>query len=456
MYSKTTVTVKVLNPVRFERYFLDYTLGQANVSPDTYASLLTAAAPSLPSVVVSQHLLEEFSARIDFGKNAPNVTPPAEDPCQAAQTLGPSFNSNTATNDAVQSLSDDYKTCFRTLYKDALAAYSALEPYINVYSIGPAGPVAPPPADDAAKQAIATFLALEVPVSNSITHIGSAIPPVTPPPAGPPPPAALLELTDVQKLLDAIAADLFGYQQRLKDAPQTTPGARCTQQDGRVFDCIIVLTASTDRPAQAGNMVTRSVTYALNTLNIVANSQDAAFNPASKKSIATVALVYADHPDAKAKYSSLRWEASAGVLISTLPIRSFSVAPTYSGTAVTGNTVAENKSYPTVVPFAAANYRLKDDLGISDWRSSLYWTPFAVGVNPNTKLADFGTGFSLSWREVMLSAFCHFAHDVELTQGFYKGEALPAAFTQALPTRQHWVEAFAIGLSVRVPSLTGR
>jgi hypothetical protein len=51
----------------------------------------------------------------------------------------------------------------------------------------------------------------------------------------------------------------------------------------------------------------------------------------------------------------------------------------------------------------------------------------------------------------MVSALCHFGHDVRLTAA-----SLTSMSTSALPTTSHWTEAAAIGISVRAPSLTGR
>jgi hypothetical protein len=103
MYSTTTVTVEILNAVRFERYFLDYTSGQAAVAPDTFANVLTAVVPSLPSAV-----FYNLQARI-FGGNEPSSLDrkAAEDACKAAEQLAP----NTKTTD-VTTLATDYANCF--------------------------------------------------------------------------------------------------------------------------------------------------------------------------------------------------------------------------------------------------------------------------------------------------------------------------------------------------------
>jgi hypothetical protein len=205
-------------------------------------------------------------------------------------------------------------------------------------------------------------------------------------------------------------------------------------------------------------MVSRTVTYALDVLNLVANSQESATSPANKRSLGNVALNFADTPatyGGTLPVSLYRWEASAGVFFSTLPVRSFTAAPVYTNQVLTDHVVQESIR-PTVVPFAAANYRLTDDLAWLKWKSNVYWT-LAAGVNPNTVTADFATGFSFSWRAAMLSALCHWGHETRLTDGFADGQKLGVGFSgSTLPTESHWVKSFALGISVRVPALTGR
>ena len=90
-------------------------------------------------------------------------------------------------------------------------------------------------------------------------------------------------------------------------------------------------------------------------------------------------------------HSALLLEASDGVFFSTLPIRSFTVTPVFTKGVVTDKMISQNVLRPTPVPFAAANYRLTDDLSRIRWKSNIYWTG-AIGINPNTLTADFATG----------------------------------------------------------------
>lgn len=193
-------------------------------------------------------------------------------------------------------------------------------------------------------------------------------------------------------------------------------------------------------------MTTRTVTYSLDVLNLVANSQEAIPTSTNKKALATIAINFADQPNKKFigfPWTALRWEPSAGVLFSRLPIRTFTL------TSATAPTVQDSKVWPTAIPFAAGNYRLTDDLG-SRWKQNFYLTG-AVGINPNNTTAEFAAGFSYAWRAFMVSPLCHFGHDTRPTVA-----SLTSGSTTALPTTSHWSEKFAIGISVRVPSLTGR
>ena len=201
-------------------------------------------------------------------------------------------------------------------------------------------------------------------------------------------------------------------------------------------------------------MVTRTVTYALNTYNLVSYSQEAAVDASKKKTLGgNIVLNFADGPNL-GKSPALRWEASAGVFFSSLPIRSFSAVPVFDGTNVTDNKVAQTIVRPTVIPYAAGNYRLTNDLKWSKWKSNLYLTG-AVGVNPNTVSADFAAGLSLSWRTFMVSPLWHYGHDTRLV-GFTVGEPLGAAFKSTLPTQTFWTSAFGIGIGIRIPPITGR
>jgi hypothetical protein len=232
-------------------------------------------------------------------------------------------------------------------------------------------------------------------------------------------------------------------------------------------------------------MVTRQDTYALNVLNLISNPQQAVPSSATKKQIASISLNFADigpgggeaataqsssgaaagsgqrtpstttAPSFGPGVTSLRWEAAAGAFFSSLPVRSFAVSPVYTSGVQTDNVVVINKARPTVVPFASANFRLISDLSWTRWRSAIYLTG-GVGINPNTTTADFAAGPSISWRGLMVSPLWHYGHSVRLTQGFTVGESLGASFKGSVTTQTYWTSAWAVGISIRVPTITGR
>lgn len=442
MYSDQVLTVIVKNPKYYERYFLDYQTGQATLSPDVTSSIVQGLLPSLGK-------LSEFTAELLI---QPGQQPPP-DPCNVPEIA------NIPTANHVKNVIPAFQLCLGELAGDAIDIYKELEPSLAPDSLTPDG--ARPDSDlNAAQTGIASFLKTEFMVSSRITAIAND--PTLKASASDAP--GTLQLTNLQKLVDAVANDLLGYARRIADLNDFDNGAvECTQfidvtpqEKTDAIDCVAITSRRDDQRVYR-SMVSRTISYSLNSLNLIANSQEAAVDSSKKKSLSTVAINFADNPE---KFpgnpaSPFRWEASAGAFFSTLPVRSFSAAPIFANGVVTDKKVAQNILHPTVVPFAAANYRLSNDLRWSRWKSAIYWTA-AVGINPNTVSADFGTGLSLTWRALMVSGLCHFGHDTRLTQGLQVGESLGASFNGALPSQTYWTASFAFGVSVRVPSLTGR
>jgi hypothetical protein len=432
--------VIVKNPNDFERYFLDYQTGQATVLPDVASNIIQGLFPSLGK-------LTEFKAFIPPGPPADNCA----NPVITATTVPPPAVGH------VRDIIPTFRACMGQLGQAAIDIYQRLEPAIAPDSLTP-NPTDANTSLDAIQNSINDFLRSEFAVSTRITAIAND--PTLKPSAADAP--GILELTDMQKLADGVATDLVAYNQRITDLSDFDNGADfCTNllnvgNDDTSLCVAIVSRRDDDRVYH--NMVTRTITYALDFINLVSVSQQAALDPSKKKSIATLSLNFADVPNGFSKKSigsTLRWEASAGVFFSFLPVRSFSAAPVFTNAVITEKTVSQNVLHPTVVPFAAANYRLTNDLGWTRWKSALYWTG-AVGINPNTTSADFASGPSISWRALMLSAFWHYGHDVRLTQGLQVGQNLGAGFSGSLSTQTFWTSSFAIGVAVRIPALSGR
>jgi len=431
MYPKQTVTVLVKNPYYFERYFMDYQSGQLTLAPDVASSIIGG-------------LLTPLQKAGEFHVAFLNPQP---DTCSATKIAA-----STPTKPAdIANVDSLYRQCFMEFAKSAKEIYLALEPSVAPDSHSQEAAALPSKnkdIDDALKALVPKIndaYAREAQLSASITAAGK----LTLPPADQ---VTVLGLAALSTVADAVAKDLFGFSPRIGDLPPVDKGQMSCDDpkqaltDNKAGDkgCVALYPVP-DPQLQNPKMVVRQVTYTLDALNLVQNSQEAIPASSAKKAVASITIVYGDS----------RWEASAGTFFSTLAVRSFSVAPIIAGGVVTDKQVAENVLHPTIVPFAAANLRISNDLGWTHWRSAFYWT-FAVGVNPNTVSADFASGPSLSWRGLMFSALWHYGHDVRLTQGLYKSESLGASFSGAATTENFWRSAFAIGISVRVPSLTGR
>jgi hypothetical protein len=435
MYSNMSLTVIVKNPLFFERYFLDFQSGQATLTPDVASSIVQGLLPSL--------------AKAQF-----RVAARVPDPCASAAAVTPTANH-------VADIVPVFQDCLSQLAQTATGIYRRLEPFVAPDSLTPIQNAKPEGPSDLL-QPIADFEKSEIALSSRITSIAGDTNLKNSVPDAP----AILQLSNLQKLADAVANDLLGYSQRIAELPTAEGLKKNGFQDCKNtikvtkteenMQCVSI-TSRPDNERVYQKMVTRTITYSLDILNLVSNPQEAAPDPTKKKLLATVAINFADKPTKVlgTPHSPFRWEASAGVFFSTLPVRSFSVAPVFTNGAVTDHAVAQNILRPTVVPFGAANYRLTNDLGWTRWKSDIYLTG-AVGVNPNTVSADFATGLSMSWRALMVSALCHFGHDVRLTQGLQNGQSLGVSFSGTLPTQTYWTAAFALGVSVRVPALTGR
>jgi hypothetical protein len=457
MYSNQRITVVIKRPKVYERYFLDYQSGQATLSPDVASSIVQGMLPSLAKVgeIHGFDLIEGVRSEADV--------------CSASEITATAIPAAGSVKNVVSAV---WK-CLAQLSGKAINIYHSLEPFVAPDSLISNASQSDPSKTDmeklvAIKQPISDFLKLEFAISSRISSIAGDSGLKATPDTGvrAADARAILELTDLQKSADAVATDLLGYRLRIADLQGYENGfqdcggvldlTKDDKNDPRPPACIWI-TAIPDDASAYNNMVTRTVTYSLDSLNLVSNSRQGVPDPSKKKLLATVALNFADTPKRipGMPRAAFRWEASAGAFFSSLAIRSFSVTPVFTDGAVTNKIISENALYPTVVPFAGANYRLTNDLAWSRWKSNVYWTG-AIGINPNTVSADFGTGPSVSWRALMVSALCHFGHDVRLTQGLTVNQNLGASFSGTLSTENYWTESFAVGLSVRVPALTGR
>jgi hypothetical protein len=206
----------------------------------------------------------------------------------------------------------------------------------------------------------------------------------------------------------------------------------------------------------------RQVQFALNAVNDIGTPIVSVPSSAQKKTIVTITVLYADPI----------FEASAGVFFSALANRSFANqtlvtqnpgAPPTPGDVV----ITQGISRPTVVPFAAANFRIGSTWTYPDDRRGAFYFTAGVGINASSTSGEFGIGPSISWRSLMLTPMLHLGRDLRLTQGEFVGEVwcnqtaahgnVPkcSGSPPAPSSERFWKPTFAVGLSVRVPSVFG-
>jgi hypothetical protein len=421
MYPGTKLQVVVKNPYPFERYFLDYSSGQLALAPDVASTIVTGLLPNLKNLAEFREASKSRPAAKECTLKAIQDQPVPSHPW-----------------DITTELDNFYSGCLNSLAEDARKIYLSLEPAVapDQHPLGPTTTIPNQESLNEIAKKIDEFYQKELAVSMSITaaaDLDKVTVGLTPEQR-----AMIRNWVAANGLMDAIAKDLKGFAFRIRDlAANPTAGATTGEDKLYVVE---------DPPVNYAKMVTRQVTYALDALNLLQNSQAAIPDPSKKKTVASITILFGES----------RWEASAGALISTLAIRSYSLAPVLdAGQNLANQRISLDSLYPTVVPFAAANYRLSNDWKKPRWRMACYWT-FAIGINPNTVTTDFGTGPSISWRGIMLSALWHVGHDVRPASGLYKGQLLPPDTTAVATESYFRLDRVALGISVRIPSLTGR
>jgi hypothetical protein len=472
MYSGQKVTIAIKNSFGFESYSLDWSAGQATTPPDLGAAIFTALQGNLKSLDLWQG--QERSAREAF----PAVAPMA---CDASKIKAATAGDDATYGAVIMGCLDELKP----IQTDAANVYSQIQPVIwptshPVKYSKAATAIGLPAAEGRADREWEIALSCEVlgkdrfsdalgnPVQDSegqpvldfnqqpITcstaslpvkpglasrmatvsiKIGSVVSALNPS-SGPLTTnynvlSALQILQDLKVTLDSTRTDLLSYGQRVA-ALVIDPPAH-------------VNVVGSIPEVRSTATVIPQVTYNLNALNLVANNSSIT-DSTKKQLVVSITVIYGD----------VSWETSAGTFFSSLPVRSFAAAPVFVSDAITDKKVTETLVRPLVIPFGAVNYRLSDDWRKPKWRTNWYWTS-AVGINPNTVTADFATGPSWAYRALMVSGLWHVGHDIHLTQGVKVGDSLGPSFSGSLPTKTAWTfSSGGIGISIRVPAITGR
>jgi hypothetical protein len=266
-------------------------------------------------------------------------------------------------------------------------------------------------------------------------------------------------LTNVQK-------DFLTYYQNVYLAIHAVP-QRATTEHHQTLSYSIVGTIGDPQAARPINnpflyarFLGRQAVFSVNAVNNISTTQTSVTVASARISIATVTVLYADP----------RLETSAGAIVSFVHNRTFATQtitkPPAGSTLIAGDIViAQTKTDPEVVPFVALHYRLFNDYLMPDHRRGAFYATAWVGLNPYSTVPEYGGGPTFSWRSLMLSFLYNRAHQTALISGESQGQvvcsptatagATPPPCTPAPPapiTRTNAINAFAIGLSVRLPT----
>jgi hypothetical protein len=150
------------------------------------------------------------------------------------------------------------------------------------------------------------------------------------------------------------------------------------------------------------------------------------------------------------------WSLSTGVVLSSLANQSFNNSPQYAnnapvidGSGKTPTIVTITQTYPgAITPVFLVNYRLKNFQ-----RNQGRWAFLAsagMGLNPTTKTADFATGFSFQFGNVLFGPVLHYGRQTNLTNGVKVGDQLGDS-PPTLPTSNILKPAGGISITYRLP-----
>lgn len=464
IYPGQVLIVRIIDALPFEQVSLDWQSTSANLMPDTTAAVLTALNPALAKSELSIALNNAGkSALFDFTlkRNDVNV-----DQCAS---VNPGISS-----------ADAFYQCAAQIQAEAADAAKLLTPVANPDSLVLASGGAPLLTTASNFDNVRTDILCRVLNGAAKDLEGNAIDCSTQPldtpnlpyhdlvnelaqfPSDPGKYTGALSLkakSDLAALGSALNAVVSPLVTAAEDLTQLGVAQLATGNLGALVDpvrranpaglrpCNSVLSAAPVAPSY-GRLLQRQVSCAVNLVNLASNSINSVPTSQQKKSLVVIT----------ANFTDSRIDTSAGILLSALPSRSFSVGTNYSGTppAPSSMYVKETDIRPLVIPYAAFHVRLKSDWAWKDGRRGAAYATILAGVNPNTTTADFGAGLSLSWRTLIFGPVAHFAHDVGLNPGFTKGESLGTSFSGTLPTHQFWTTSVGLAIGVRVPLIPGR
>jgi hypothetical protein len=164
-------------------------------------------------------------------------------------------------------------------------------------------------------------------------------------------------------------------------------------------------------------------------------------------SIATVTITW----------QQANWSLSTGVVLSFLKNKAYANAPLYgpTGAPVTdggGHTytyVSLSKTYPGIIsPVVFVNYRLHN-FQTSQGRWALLFSG-GMGANIITKSADFASGPSIQFGNIVFTPAIHYGRQASLANGVHVGDQLGTS-PPALPVYNPYKPALGFGLTYRIP-----
>lgn len=273
---------------------------------------------------------------------------------------------------------------------------------------------------------------------------------------------------------NAFKAEIPGYylkplQNALADLsntylPNITYANPTSVGDQNVGD-IVDPSSSSSVVASQTKFLGRTVSYSVNAVNQIGTSTTA-LPGSAKKAIATINILFADP----------RFEVSSGVFFSLMSSRTYTNQTIVSQTKTPGApqiatqvVIAETASVPTVLPYVAANWRLKQ---FNTRRRVALYATAAIAVSLYNSSAEYAGGLSISWRSLMINFLGHAGREVNLTQAEHKdevwciyypsGTTIPTGATPQCSgsppspsTQRSWTGAFALGIGIRIPITFG-
>jgi hypothetical protein len=157
---------------------------------------------------------------------------------------------------------------------------------------------------------------------------------------------------------------------------------------------------------------------------------------------------------------------SAGILLSSLPNRSYAISqmvidgapvadPTNPGKYLTF--INQTVTHPTIsFPEVLGSWRI-GALSNRNWETKCpnhcaFLVSGGIGLNISQKSADFSGGVSFQLGSVLFTPLANFSRESLLIDGLYPGEILGSNPPSALQTQNAWKVHYGLALTIVVPT----